>query len=1043
MPVHGRNHRRPFHLRLRRRLFESLEPRTLLSGVPPTISDIGDQSTVEDVSTAPISFTVDDLETPAAELAVTVTSDNPALLPDTHLELDGSGADRTLTLRPADNQFGTATVTVTVSDGTNATEETFTITVNAVNDPPSFTRGEDEAVDEDSGQHSTGGWAIFIGPGAANEWAQALEFLILVENDDLFALLPTIDSLTGELTYEPATNAYGTAVITVQLKDDGGVAYGGNNVSAEETFTITFRPVNDPPTVANPAEGWTTPQRAPFHETLPADTFEDIDGDPLTYSATLADGSPLPSWLGFDPATQTFSGTPANDDVGTVTVKVTAVDPHGESAEDEFEITVANVNDAPVADPGGPYYVSFGQDLTLDASASYDPDAPFGDSIAFYRWDIGERGIWAYSGEHDTVPWADLVRFGSDTPVSVRLEVTDSFGVSASTVTEVIVASATELPPTDFVEISVPDLLSSDAWYKIPAIRDGWLTVQALREDVELVLYDASLGVRQTASAIGGIQRLDEVVQAGETSYIRLHADSGTVDLRIANLVRHEGASVSVYGTSASDAFEFDASAGRKLVIKGIDYQFDPAEASTFTFDGLGGGDPVRFLGGGGPDDAVLRPTSGTLNGEGYTLDVSNVGSIDYDGGDGQDNVTVWGSKGTNSYQAGPGSGEMTGDGVSILVRSESIFARGNGGGDTVFFRDSPGDDLLEYFPVWARMSGEGYFNLVKGFKLMFADAELGQNGADKVIFRGSAANDFLRITPVSARFLSGTGSVWHVARGFDTIVAYGRGGRIIDKLILHDTPDADAFTLRPLEASLVAPTYTVTTHGFGTVEVYRLNQNQSADQVALADSNGDDTLVGNPQKVTLSGSHPAYSITVFNFPSVLAYSSGAGYDVAHFSDFVEPNDPRVENDVFTAKPLVAQLVGPGYKLWARLFDEVLAEAKFGHDVANLKGSVRVDRLVGTATDVTLSGTNVLTAFANHARFFDEINADAVAAEDEAILTDALVDQATYGPPEGVSLENLAQILWLNKFEAVELAKTGTGETTDINGVDRIFACWE
>ncbi len=43
-----------------------------------------------------------------------------------------------------------------------------------------------------------------------------------------------------------------------------------------------------------------------------SNTFSDVDvGDTLTYSATLADGTPLPSWLSFDAATQTFSGRQA------------------------------------------------------------------------------------------------------------------------------------------------------------------------------------------------------------------------------------------------------------------------------------------------------------------------------------------------------------------------------------------------------------------------------------------------------------------------------------------------------------------------------------------------------------------------------------------------------------------------------------------------------------------------------------------------------------------------------------------------------------
>ena len=55
--------------------------------------------------------------------------------------------------------------------------------------------------------------------------------------------------------------------------------------------------------------------------------FSDPDaGDNLTYSAALSDDSALPAWLTFTAGTRTFGGTPENDDVGTITVKVTATD---------------------------------------------------------------------------------------------------------------------------------------------------------------------------------------------------------------------------------------------------------------------------------------------------------------------------------------------------------------------------------------------------------------------------------------------------------------------------------------------------------------------------------------------------------------------------------------------------------------------------------------------------------------------------------------------------------------------------------------------
>ncbi len=87
---------------------------------------------------------------------------------------------------------------------------------------------------------------------------------------------------------------------------------------------------------------------APFAYRLPAGTFTDPEGGAVTLAATLADGSPLPAWLGFDPATATLSGTPANGNVGALSVRVTATDMAGLTTSGAFGLTVTNRNDAPV-----------------------------------------------------------------------------------------------------------------------------------------------------------------------------------------------------------------------------------------------------------------------------------------------------------------------------------------------------------------------------------------------------------------------------------------------------------------------------------------------------------------------------------------------------------------------------------------------------------------------------------------------------------------------------------------------------------------------
>ena len=72
-----------------------------------------------------------------------------------------------------------------------------------------------------------------------------------------------------------------------------------------------------------------------------ANHFRDDDVDQaLKYEANLADGKPLPEWLNFAADEGYFYGTPTAEDVGTMTVRVSAVDPVGAKASDEFQITV-------------------------------------------------------------------------------------------------------------------------------------------------------------------------------------------------------------------------------------------------------------------------------------------------------------------------------------------------------------------------------------------------------------------------------------------------------------------------------------------------------------------------------------------------------------------------------------------------------------------------------------------------------------------------------------------------------------------------------
>jgi hypothetical protein len=163
-------------------------------------------------------------------------------------------ANGTLTYTLAANANGVATVSVQLKDngGTanggqdTSAVETFTITVTAVNDAPSFAKGANQAVLEDAGAQTVAGWATNISAGPANESGQTVQFLVSNDNTALFSVQPTI-AANGTLTYTLAANANGVATVSVQLKDNGGTANGGQDTSAVQTFTITIGPVDPPP----------------------------------------------------------------------------------------------------------------------------------------------------------------------------------------------------------------------------------------------------------------------------------------------------------------------------------------------------------------------------------------------------------------------------------------------------------------------------------------------------------------------------------------------------------------------------------------------------------------------------------------------------------------------------------------------------------------------------------------------------------------------------------------------------------------------------
>ena len=312
--------------------------------------------TINEDSILTLSFAVGDSGPPVT--SVTASSTHQGLLPDSNLSVTGTGPVRSLQALPLANLSGATTITLTANvSGGAPVNSSFLLTVVAVNDAPSFSKGADQTVNEDAGAQTINNWATAISAGP-NETAQTLTFTVTNDNPALFSVAPAISS-SGALTYTPAANAFGVANLTVTLKDNGGVANGGQDTSAAQTFKITVQAVNDAPSFTKGANPTVNEDPSPgFPVTVNwATNISPGLGEGAQSVSFLVTNNTNPS-LFFTQPTVGSDGRvtfrTASNANGTADITVVAKDNGGTanggvdtSAPETFTITVLPVNDAP------------------------------------------------------------------------------------------------------------------------------------------------------------------------------------------------------------------------------------------------------------------------------------------------------------------------------------------------------------------------------------------------------------------------------------------------------------------------------------------------------------------------------------------------------------------------------------------------------------------------------------------------------------------------------------------------------------------------
>ncbi len=241
------------------------------------------------------------------------------------------------TVIPELHYYGILMVPVSIHDAVTSFDTLVQITVDPVNDAPSFVMPDSLVIDEDSPARDTV-WADSISVGPLNEGTQMRMFTVVSNNTSLYTIAPRLNNTTGNLTFTPATDSNGVDTVLVQLRDSGGLDSGGIDSTKVGTFIIRINNTNDAPVVTNVDTAYVLEDDSLLID-LSYFTITDIDPGTPVYTISLVDTS----------INYSLSGNrviPKTNYFGTLTVPVYIHDAL-ESTLTSINVVVAPVNDAP------------------------------------------------------------------------------------------------------------------------------------------------------------------------------------------------------------------------------------------------------------------------------------------------------------------------------------------------------------------------------------------------------------------------------------------------------------------------------------------------------------------------------------------------------------------------------------------------------------------------------------------------------------------------------------------------------------------------
>jgi subtilisin-like proprotein convertase family protein len=576
----------------------------------------------------------------------------------------------------------------------------------------------------------------------------------------------------------------------------------------------------------------------------------------------------------------------------------------------------------------------------------------------------------------------------------------------------------TALGAVDYRTLTGLNPSAGTCWYSLEATHQGYLTLESLftgsTNSVALSLYDSSLNLLATSTPSTGGERIDWQTVADRTYYISLSGTLTDVDLRLTNLVAHNGSTVTIAGTSGADQLEFAAAAWHQVTINGALYQFDSSVVTTLTFDGGSGADTAVLSTSTGNDQATLGPGTATLQGSGYQIQLNHVPDLILINAGGTDTASLYGSSGNDTLEGTPAYAQLAGQGFFSRVEGfRYVYAYGQGGTDTALLNGSTGDDTFDGRSGYSVLSGAAFSLRAEAFARVTASGT--GSGVDVAYLYDSAGNDTLATTGRYAR-LTGSGFS-NTACYFDSVYAYSTAGGV-DTANMADSQGDDAFTASPTEASFQVGSCIAYAMQFERVTA--TSTAGGTDTAEFFDSAGNDRFMASPIRASLTGE--GFTITAVRFETVTAHATVGGTDVADLYD-------SSGDDTFESSLTVATLSGRRYLNRVESFELVHCYASDGTDVAHLSGSTGNDTVTvnGQANVVRLSADG----FSSRVRAFDDVTVSAgTGGTDRCYFYDSTGNDAASAAGSDLILQYAAATAHIEAFTWARLYSTLGGQDT-------------